>query len=62
MLFQECDVTLTPGNLYCLQGHNLYCQSHYHGDEGGVQRPRDLQPNPNLREGEACACVTSLCQ
>lgn len=51
MLFQECDVTLTPGNLYCLQGHNLYCQSHYHGDEGGVQRPRDLQPNPNLREG-----------
>uniref|UniRef100_G3P5H7 LIM/homeobox protein Lhx9 n=1 Tax=Gasterosteus aculeatus aculeatus TaxID=481459 RepID=G3P5H7_GASAC len=50
---QECDVTLTPGNLYCLQGHNLYCQSHYHGDEGGVQRPRDLQPNPNLREGEA---------
>ncbi|KAL6100258.1 uncharacterized protein ACO6RY_01904 [Pungitius sinensis] len=47
---QECDVTLTPGNLYCLQGHNLYCQSHYHGDDGGVPGSRDLHPNPDLRD------------
>ncbi|XP_028453940.1 uncharacterized protein LOC114568524 [Perca flavescens] len=41
---QECDVTLIPGNLYCMQGQNLYCQSHYHGD--------DLQPKPSLKEAQ----------
>uniref|UniRef100_A0A8D0A8I5 LIM/homeobox protein Lhx9 n=1 Tax=Sander lucioperca TaxID=283035 RepID=A0A8D0A8I5_SANLU len=41
---QVCDVTLIPGNLYCMQGQNLYCQSHYHVD--------DLQPKPNLKEGK----------
>ncbi|KAF1382072.1 hypothetical protein PFLUV_G00160640 [Perca fluviatilis] len=39
---QECDVALIPGNLYCMQGQNLYCQSHYHVD--------DLQPKPGLKE------------
>ncbi|XP_054462605.1 LIM/homeobox protein Awh-like [Anoplopoma fimbria] len=32
---QECDVTLIPGSLYCIQGQSLYCQSHYHA--GGAQ-------------------------
>ncbi|XP_076862391.1 LIM/homeobox protein Awh-like isoform X2 [Brachyhypopomus gauderio] len=31
---QECDVTLLPGNLYCVEGQSLFCQSHYHGDSG----------------------------
>ncbi|KAL7858764.1 hypothetical protein AOLI_G00188660 [Acnodon oligacanthus] len=30
---QECDVTLLPGNLYCVEGRSLYCQSHYQTDE-----------------------------
>ncbi|KAK1880569.1 LIM/homeobox protein Lhx9 [Dissostichus eleginoides] len=56
---QECDVTLIPGNLYCMQGHNLYCQSHYHDD--GRSRPplNDLQPKPNLKEGEGEESVSS---
>ncbi|XP_072530128.1 LIM/homeobox protein Awh-like [Salminus brasiliensis] len=29
---QECDVTLLPGNLYCVEGRSLYCQSHYQTD------------------------------
>ncbi|XP_078124009.1 LIM/homeobox protein ttx-3-like [Sander vitreus] len=41
---QECDVTLIPGNLYCMQGQNLYCQSHYHVN--------DLQPKPSLKEAQ----------
>lgn len=45
-VLQECDVTLMPGNLYCMQGQNLYCQAHYQGD-GGVP-----QPKPTLTEGE----------
>ncbi|CAI5692081.1 unnamed protein product [Oreochromis niloticus] len=44
---QECDVKLMPGNLYCMQGANLYCQSHYQSD-GGVQSPPDLQPKHHL--------------
>lgn len=48
-VLQECDVTLVPGNLYCLQGQNLYCQAHYHGD-GGV--PPSADPQPSLPEGE----------
>ncbi|XP_005750366.1 LIM/homeobox protein ttx-3-like [Pundamilia nyererei] len=44
---QECDVKLMPGNLYCMQGANLYCQSHYQSD-GGVQPPPDLQPKQHL--------------
>ncbi|XP_068431437.1 LIM/homeobox protein Awh-like [Clinocottus analis] len=47
---QECDVTLLPGNLYCLQGRSLYCQSHY-GD-GSVPVPRDAQPYPGLKEAQ----------
>ncbi|XP_053302367.1 LIM/homeobox protein Lhx9-like [Pleuronectes platessa] len=41
---QECDVTLMPGNLYCVQGQSLYCQSHYHGDGTG-----DMSHNAQLR-------------
>ncbi|KAI9536806.1 hypothetical protein NQZ68_031114 [Dissostichus eleginoides] len=48
---QECDVTLIPGNLYCMQGHNLYCQSHYHDDGRSMPPLNDLQPKPNLKEG-----------
>ncbi|XP_032435903.1 LIM/homeobox protein Awh-like isoform X2 [Xiphophorus hellerii] len=33
---QECDVKLMPGNLYCMQGPNLYCESHYNGDGGNL--------------------------
>ncbi|XP_054911253.1 LIM/homeobox protein Awh-like isoform X2 [Poeciliopsis prolifica] len=33
---QECDVKLLPGNLYCMQGPNLYCESHYNGDGGNL--------------------------
>ncbi|XP_020562626.2 LIM/homeobox protein Awh-like [Oryzias latipes] len=33
---QECDVKLLPGNLYCMQGANLYCESHYQEDGGSV--------------------------
>ncbi|KAM8841479.1 LIM/homeobox protein Awh-like isoform 2-T3 [Spinachia spinachia] len=31
-------------------GHNLYCQSHYRGADGGVPGSRDPQPNAHLRE------------
>ncbi|XP_050925076.1 LIM/homeobox protein Lhx9-like [Lates calcarifer] len=48
---QECDIKLMPGNLYCMQGQNLYCQSHYHGD-GSVPPSHDPQPKPHLTEGE----------
>ncbi|KAM4630088.1 LIM/homeobox protein Awh-like [Polymixia lowei] len=48
---QECDVTLMPGNLYCMQGQNLYCQSHYHGNSSAPPS-HDLHPKPNLKEGE----------
>ncbi|XP_056277570.1 LIM/homeobox protein Lhx9-like [Pseudoliparis swirei] len=37
------------GNLYCMQGQSLYCQSHY-GDAGRDPPPRDPQPDPSLRE------------
>ncbi|XP_039977224.1 LIM/homeobox protein Awh-like [Xiphias gladius] len=46
---QECEMKLTPGNLYCMQGQNLYCQSHYH-DDGSVPLSHDPQPKPNLKE------------
>nr|XP_020478263.1 LIM/homeobox protein Awh-like [Monopterus albus] len=46
---QECDVKLMPGTLYCMQGQNLYCQSHYHGD-GSVPLSHDPQPTSNLIE------------
>ncbi|XP_026156619.1 LIM/homeobox protein Lhx9-like [Mastacembelus armatus] len=48
---QECDVKLMPGNLYCMQGQNLYCQSHYHGG-GSVPQSYDPQPKPNLTEAQ----------
>ncbi|XP_044027883.1 LIM/homeobox protein Lhx9-like isoform X2 [Siniperca chuatsi] len=48
---QECDVKLIPGNLYCMQGQNLYCQSHYH-DDGSASLSHDLQPQPNLKEAQ----------
>ncbi|XP_070778303.1 LIM/homeobox protein Awh-like [Enoplosus armatus] len=48
---QECDVKLIPGNLYCMQGQNLYCRSHYH-DDGSASLSHDLQPQPNVKEGE----------
>ncbi|XP_035536735.1 LIM/homeobox protein Lhx9-like [Morone saxatilis] len=46
---QECDVKLIPGNLYCMQGQNLYCQSHYHGN-GSVPLSHDVPPEANLKE------------
>uniref|UniRef100_A0A8C6M3F0 LIM/homeobox protein Lhx9 n=1 Tax=Nothobranchius furzeri TaxID=105023 RepID=A0A8C6M3F0_NOTFU len=46
---QECDVKLMPGNLYCMQGPNLYCQAHYHA-EGGSLVPHD-STQPAMKEG-----------
>ncbi|XP_034560968.1 LIM/homeobox protein Lhx9-like [Notolabrus celidotus] len=46
---QECDVKLIPGNLYCVQGQSLYCQSHYHEDRS-VSLSHDLQPEQNPTE------------
>ncbi|XP_036949261.1 LIM/homeobox protein Lhx9-like [Acanthopagrus latus] len=48
---QECDVKLIPGNLYVMHGHNLYCQTHYHGDRS-VPLSHDLQPDANQREAQ----------
>ncbi|XP_054600986.2 LIM/homeobox protein Awh [Nothobranchius furzeri] len=45
---QECDVKLMPGNLYCMQGPNLYCQAHYHA-EGGSLVPHD-STQPAMKE------------
>lgn len=50
MFLQECDVKLMPGNLYFMQGPNLYCQSHYHGDGGNLALTDPSQPN--LNEGD----------
>lgn len=58
-VLQECDVKLMPGNLYCMQGANLYCQSHYQSD-GGVQSPPDLQPKHHL-DGECEELLGPLC-
>lgn len=58
-VLQECDVKLMPGNLYCMQGANLYCQSHYQSD-GGVQPPPDLQPKQHL-DGECEELLRPLC-
>nr|XP_019966328.1 PREDICTED: LIM/homeobox protein Lhx9-like [Paralichthys olivaceus] len=48
---QECDVTLMPGNLYCVQGQSLYCQSHYHGD-GTVPISHNPQLRPHLKDAQ----------
>ncbi|KAM4539931.1 LIM/homeobox protein Awh-like [Odontesthes bonariensis] len=48
---QECDVKLMPGNLYCMQGPNLYCQSHYYAD-GDNLPPHDPSLKLNLKEGQ----------
>ncbi|XP_047200036.1 LIM/homeobox protein Awh [Hippoglossus stenolepis] len=55
---QECDVTLMPGNLYCVQGQSLYCQSHYHGD-GTVAMSHNPQLRPHLKDGEGEESVSS---
>ncbi|KAM6899617.1 LIM/homeobox protein Awh-like [Xenentodon cancila] len=55
---QECDVKLIPGNLYCMQGPNLYCQSHYH-DDGGNLQSHSPSLNPNVTEGEGEESVSS---
>ncbi|CAJ1082865.1 LIM/homeobox protein Lhx9-like [Xyrichtys novacula] len=49
---QECDVKLIPGNLYCMQGQNLYCQSHYHDDQS-ASLSHGLQPDQSTTEGES---------
>ncbi|XP_013879384.1 LIM/homeobox protein Lhx9 isoform X1 [Austrofundulus limnaeus] len=52
---QECDVKLMPGNLYFMQGPNLYCQSHYtlsHGDGGNMALTDPSQPNLNEETGQ----------
>uniref|UniRef100_A0A671TN35 LIM/homeobox protein Lhx9 n=1 Tax=Sparus aurata TaxID=8175 RepID=A0A671TN35_SPAAU len=56
----SCDVKLIPGNLYVMHGHNLYCQTHYHGD-GSVPLSHDLPPEANPREGERCLTNTAVC-
>lgn len=56
-VLQECDVTLMPGNLYSIQGQNLYCQAHYHSN-GSVPLPHNSLPDPNLREGETISIST----
>ncbi|KAL4629607.1 LIM/homeobox protein Lhx9-like [Arapaima gigas] len=63
---QECNVTLLPGNLYCMQGTSLFCQFHYRANSGTHPSPpqhlrhtkRDGQgeepassPEPRLEEG-----------
>ncbi|XP_060948502.1 LIM/homeobox protein Lhx9-like [Limanda limanda] len=48
---QECDVTLVPGNLYCVQGQSLYCQSHYHG-AGTGDMSHDAQLRPPLTDAQ----------
>uniref|UniRef100_UPI003AB05F80 LIM/homeobox protein Awh-like n=1 Tax=Centroberyx gerrardi TaxID=166262 RepID=UPI003AB05F80 len=55
---QECDIKLMPGNLYCMQGPNLYCQSHYH-DNGSVPPSHDPHPKPDLKDGEGEESVSS---
>lgn len=50
---QECDITLLPGNLYCLQGESVYCQSHYHDDSTvRTTPPHNLYLKQALGEGE----------
>ncbi|XP_036001372.1 LIM/homeobox protein Lhx9 [Fundulus heteroclitus] len=49
---QECDLKLMPGNLYCMKGPNLYCQSHYHGDGGNL--PMQDSSQSQLKE----VCLT----
>ncbi|XP_029370634.1 LIM/homeobox protein Lhx9-like [Echeneis naucrates] len=46
---QECDIKLMPGNLYCIEGQSLFCQSHYHGD-GSIPLSQDPPPKPNLTD------------
>ncbi|XP_049328674.1 LIM/homeobox protein Lhx9-like [Astyanax mexicanus] len=70
---QECDVTLLPGNLYCVEGRSLYCQSHYQPDgttlslhsssQGEAEEPVS-SPEPRLEErargGGACRRVKRM--
>ncbi|XP_037549260.1 LIM/homeobox protein Lhx9-like [Nematolebias whitei] len=49
---QECDVKLMPGNLYFMQGPNLYCQSHYHGEGGNLPQLDPSQLNLNEETGQ----------
>ncbi|XP_062266222.1 LIM/homeobox protein Awh-like [Platichthys flesus] len=55
---QECDVTLMPGNLYCVQGQSLYCQSHYQGDGTGAMS-HNARLRPPLKDGEGEESVSS---
>ncbi|XP_069024725.1 LIM/homeobox protein Awh-like [Embiotoca jacksoni] len=55
---QECDVELLPGNLYCMQGPNLYCQSHYR-DDGGAPFILTLPIGQNQVSGEGEESVSS---
>uniref|UniRef100_A0A672FQG8 LIM/homeobox protein Lhx9 n=1 Tax=Salarias fasciatus TaxID=181472 RepID=A0A672FQG8_SALFA len=50
---QECDVALLPGSLYCMQGPNLYCQSHYQAELSRVS------PGPNQAPGDGDESVSS---
>ncbi|XP_046875179.1 LIM/homeobox protein Lhx9-like [Hypomesus transpacificus] len=57
---QECDITLLPGNLYCLQGESVYCQSHYHDDSTvRTTPPHNLYLKQALGEGEGEESVSS---
>lgn len=61
VMSQECDVKLLPGNLYCVQGHNLYCQSHYHGDSSvPLSHDPQLKPNPANGEAQSLECFPHI--
>ncbi|XP_036417897.1 LIM/homeobox protein Lhx9-like [Colossoma macropomum] len=49
---QECDVTLLPGNLYCVEGRSLYCQSHYQTDESSLSLQLTNSQVQVSRDGE----------
>lgn len=51
---QECDVKLLPGNLYCVQGQSLFCQTHY--NNGTLPLPQESHQSVNLIQGQCVLC------
>nr|XP_043908916.1 LIM/homeobox protein Lhx9-like [Solea senegalensis]XP_043908917.1 LIM/homeobox protein Lhx9-like [Solea senegalensis] len=52
---QECDVKLVPGNLYCVQGQSLYCQSHGCRGDDGVPLSQNPLLRPQMKEDQSQA-------
>ncbi|XP_028824049.1 LIM/homeobox protein ttx-3-like isoform X2 [Denticeps clupeoides] len=51
---EECDVTLLPGHLYCMEGQSLFCQSHYHSNSITPPFPSPVnQMQQDLGEAES---------